>query len=357
MASNDSGERTEKATPKRRKDAREKGQVRKSAEVVTSVMLLSIFGVLKFFGGWMAGQMQGLLGGYLGGERMLDVSNAAGFTRVMTHATGAFIWAMLPVFAVAVLAALLANYIQVGILFSTKALQPKMEHLNPLSGFKRMFSLKAIYETIKALGKLIIILVIIYIQMRKNMDLFLRTTTMGMTESVPLIFNAIINACFYVCLFLAIFSVTDYVYQWFKYEKDLKMTKYEVKTEFKQMEGDPEIKAKIKQKQRQMATARMMQDVPDADVVITNPTHFAVALQYDQKKNGAPVVLAKGQDLVAQRIKEIAKEHGVEIVENKPVARALYAGCQIGGEIPGELYGAVAEILAYVYKMKNGGRS
>ncbi|MBQ9624912.1 MAG: EscU/YscU/HrcU family type III secretion system export apparatus switch protein, partial [Clostridia bacterium] len=162
--------------------------------------------------------------------------------------------------------------------------------------------------------------------------------------------------CFYISGALAIFSIVDYVYQWFKYEKDLMMSKYEVKTEFKQMEGDPQIKSRRQQKHREMAARRMMQSIPDADVVITNPTHFAVALKYDEEIKDAPIVLAKGQDLVAQRIKEIAVQYGIEIVENKEVARAIFAACEVGSEIPLELYQSVAEILAYVYKIKNGGQ-
>lgn len=350
------GEKTEKATPKRRKDAREKGQVRKSQDVITVVMLLALFSSLKFFGPNMMKQIMTFMEKVFSGSYNNTVLDAGGFTFILKEAVVTFIYAMLPIFGVAILAALVVNYVQVGFLYSTEALMPKLSRLNPASGLKRMFSIQTVYELFKSIGKLIIVGILGYMQVSKNLKTYLNLMDMGAMKASAVIFNTVINACFVITAALAVFSILDYVYQWFKYEKDLRMTKYEIKMEYKQQEGDPEIKAKIKQKQREMASQRMMQEVPGADVVITNPTHVAVAIKYDEEKTGAPIILAKGLDLVAQRIKEIAGKNKVEIYESKEIARALYAQCEIGQEIPAELYGAVAEILAYVYKMKNGGR-
>lgn len=348
------GEKTEKATPKRRREAREKGQVRKSQEVITAGMLLAIFGGLKIFGPLVIGRITDMLIYFLGGNFMETKLDAAGFTSVMANASLAFGLAMLPILGVAMLAALVVNYMQVGFLVSTQALQPKFSRLNPMEGIKRMFSIQTIYELFKSIGKLIIIGVIGVWQVMNHLKSYLSTTEMGAMVAARHMFDTILSTCFTIGIALAVFSVVDYVYQWFKYEKDLRMSKYDIKMEYKQMEGDPEIKAKIKQKQRQMASQRMMHEVPGADVVITNPTHVAVALKYDEDQGGAPTILAKGLDRVAQRIKEIAKEAKIEIVENPEVARAIFAQCELGEEIPGDLYSAVAEILAYVYKMKHG---
>lgn len=355
MPGGDDGDKTEKATPKKRQDAREKGQVKKSQEVVTACMLLGLFAIVRVLGPWMVGRMQKVMEMYLSGSSFvtLDVN---GFRTVFMTAILNFLIIMSPILAGALVVAFVANYAQIGWLFSTKALEPKFDRMNPLSGLKRMVSLESLYNMLKSIFKLIIIIVIAVVRIRKYLEMILRTMTMGVLESINPIFMAILDVCFYISGALAIFSIVDYVYQWFKYEKELMMSKYEVKTEFKQMEGDPQIKSRRQQKHREMAARRMMQSIPDADVVITNPTHFAVALKYDETVKDAPIVLAKGQDLVAQRIKEIAAQYGIEIVENKEVARALFASCEVGSEIPLELYQSVAEILAYVYKIKNGGQ-
>ncbi len=294
---------------------------------------------------------------YLGGTGFVESFNVDTFGTIFGRAIWQFALVMAPIFGVGLVIAILSNYIQVGYLFSTKAIQPKLSRMNPIEGFKKMFSLKALYELAKAAFKLIVIGVIVYMQVERNLQVILSTMHIGMEEAIASTFDIIISTAFVICIAIAVFAAIDYVYQWFKYEKDLKMTKYEVKTEFKQMEGDPQIKSKRQAIHRKLAVARMMQSVPDADVVITNPTHFAVAIKYDKKKADAPIVVALGQDRVALRIKEIAREHNVEIVENKMVARALYSACEIGSQIPLDLYQAVAEILAYVYRIKNGVRN
>lgn len=347
------GERTEKATPKKRKDARERGQVRKSQDVVTALMMLALFAVLRFMGPWMWERMAAFLSlGLTGQLNTGEVLYASDMPGLLTRAAVELGLTILPVIGVAFLIGMIGNVAQVGFLFSTKALQPKLDRLNPISGIKRLFSLHTLYSLAQSLVKVIIVGVVAYRQYVSAMESFSAMALMQPIEAVEMIWDIITGAALTICVAMLILAVIDFVYQWFKYEKDLRMTKYEVKMEYKQTEGDPQIKGKIKQKQRQMSMMRMMQSVPEADVVITNPTHYAVALKYDESRAAAPIVLAKGQDYVAQKIKETAREHGVEIVENKPVAQGLYAMCEIGSEVPFEMYQAVAEILAYVYKLR-----
>ena len=347
------GERTEQATPKRRREAREKGQVRKSQELVSALMLIIMFAALSMFGPNMWRQMRdlmrrGITMGYMGGETL----SAEGASEVLLQGTLSMARIVLPLLLVGFAGAILVNVVQVGFLFSTKALEPKFSRLNPLEGFKRMFSTRTLFELGKAIAKTALIAVIGYNLIVENAATLTRMAGESLEASIASIGQSIVNAGFRIGLVLLIIAIIDFVYQWFKYERDLRMSKYEIKMEYKQTEGDPQIKSRIRQKQRQMAMMHMMQAVPEADVVITNPTHFAVALKYDTQSAGAPVVTAKGQDYVAQRIKEIARENGVEMVENRPVAQALYKNCEIGHEIPLELYQAVAEILAYVFKRK-----
>ena len=349
------GERTEKATPKKRKDARERGQVRKSTELVTAIMLLALFGALRFLGPSIWERMGALTKSVLTGQYFSgEVLCASDIPRLLAQVSLDFAWMILPLLAVALVVGVASNLLQVGFLFSTKALQPKMNRLNPLSGLKRMFSIHTLYELAKSILKVILIGVIAYNQYLAAVDQFSASAQMAPAEAIKIIWLLITDMGLRIGIALLLLSGLDYFYQWWKYEKDLRMTKYEVKLEYKQQEGDPQVKGRIKQKQRQMAMMRMMQAVPEADVVITNPTHYAVALKYDETKAPAPLVTAKGQDFVAQKIKEVAREHGVEIVENKAVAQGLYALCEIGSEVPFELYQAVAEVLAYVYKLRKG---
>jgi len=349
------GERTEKATPKRRKEARERGQVRKSNELVTALMMLMLFGALRMLGPGMWERMANFLRAGLTGQLFMgDALEAGEVPRLFAISSMELAWIMLPLLGVAFVGAAGANLLQVGFLFSSKALAPKMDRLNPLKGLKRIFSVSTLYELLKSIVKIIIIGFVAYGRYTAAMERFGKAVWQAPTVAAEVILLLITDLGLSVGLALLIMSGLDYFYQWWRYEKDLRMTKYEIKLEYKQQEGDPQIKGRIKQKQRQIAMMRMMQAVPEADVVITNPTHYAVALKYDEGKAAAPIVTAKGQDYLAQRIKQIAKENGVELVENKSVAHGLYKMCEIGSEVPFELYQAVAEILAYVYKLKKG---
>ncbi len=351
---NSSGERTESATPKKRKDAREQGQVLKSVELITAGSLLVMFAALKALLSMVGGNVEKMTVGYLDGSRMITgLLDTAGMMGVLQNMIYTFLIIILPVVAIALVVGVGLNVMQVGFFFSTKAMGFKMERLNPAEGFKRMFSSRTAFELMKTFLKVGLVLLILYLGIKNNETAFTMLMTSGIRTAVVQGGNIILNVAMQACGMLAGIAVLDYFFQRRKFEKDLMMTKYEVKMEYKQQEGDPLIKGQIRQKQRQMAMMRMMQNVPEADVVITNPTHFAVALSYKEKDAEAPKVVAKGKDLVAQRIKEIAREHGVEIVENKELAQTIFRYCELGDLIPVSLYQAVAEILAHVFKMKN----
>jgi len=244
------------------------------------------------------------------------------------------------------------NFFQVGLNFSTEAIEVKLDKLNPINGFGRIFSKRSLVELAKSVLKIVIIGFFLYNYLKDEILTMPQFIYYDLGTSLQEIAKILFAMVFQVIAVILILAIIDFAYQKWQTTQDLKMTKQEVKDELKQSEGDPQIKGKIRQKQRQMAMARMMQEVPKADVIVTNPTHYAVALQY-HKGMVAPVVVAKGQDLVAQRIKGIAKENHVPIVENKPLARALFSSVEIGDAVPTELYQAVAEVLAYVYRLKH----
>lgn len=350
----DSGDKTEKATPKKRKKAREEGQVLQSREMTSAIVLLSLFLTLKIAGGFMYEQLylnfRVVFNDY---AKIPDLYTIQGIRKLSINVILQFVKTVAPIFVVAVIAGAASSYAQVGYLFTTKTLAFKFNRINPINGFKKIFSLRSLTELVKSILKILIIGFLGYSYLTGEAKTILKTMDMDVVSIAVYISSTAINIAIRMCIAMLILGVLDYGYQWWEYEKNLKMSKQEIKQEYKESEGNPEIKGKIKQKQRQIALRRMLQDVPKADVVITNPTHFAVAVKYDAKLADAPIVLAKGQDYMAQRIKEIAKENKVEIVENKMLARALYSTVEIGDKIPPELFQAVAEVLAFVYSLKN----
>ena len=259
---------------------------------------------------------------------------------------------VMPVMFAILLIGLAINLYQVGFMFSTEQLEFKPDKLNPINGFGRIFSKRSLVELFKSIFKIIVIGYFLYLYLKDQIPLIPQFIFFDLGQSLAEAAEIIFTMAFQVVGVIMVMAVADYAYQKWQTTQDLMMTKQEVKDEYKQTEGDPQIKGKIKQKQRQMAMQRMMSEVPKADVIVTNPTHLAVALSY-KKGMVAPVVVAKGQDLVAERIKQIARENHVIIVENKPVARALYQAVEVGGVVPAELYQAVAEIIAYVYRIKH----
>jgi flagellar biosynthetic protein FlhB len=291
---------------------------------------------------------------------MADYVNPAevGFT---SHAVSALITQMFllllknvwPFFLIGMVIAVVVGIMQVGWKVSFKPMEPKLSKFNPISGFKRIFSKESLFNLVMAVVKITLIGMIAYFSIRNKADDLFILYEISLNQAIALMGNIILNTGLRISIVYLVVGLIDYVYQKHKFSEDMKMTKQEVKDEYKNTEGDPQIKGQQRRKMQEASQRRMMQDVPKADVVITNPTHFAVALRYDADAGKAPVVVAKGEDYLALKIKEAARENNVEIVENKPLARMLYHNVDIGAEIPPELYQAVAEVLATVYRMKN----
>lgn len=354
MSSNSSGERTEKATPKKRQDARKEGQLLRSTELNTAFMLLLMFGVLQIFGGSIMRQSGKLFEQFLAvdysGVEHITVGNLRSTFITAVINLLLMIW---PFLAAGVIGGVLINVLQTGPLFLPSMLKPKFSRMSPLQGFKRMFSTRSLVEMVKSTAKIVVLAWIVYSEINGSIRDIPKMMGANALLSGKRVFSLAMSTAFKVGIALAIIALFDYIFQWWKYEKDLRMTKQEVKDEYKQIEGNPLIKGQIRKKQREIGMMRMMQSVPSADVVITNPTHYAVALQYDERKHAAPTVVAKGKDFIALKIREKAKECQIDIVENKAVAQALYFYCEVGDVIPEDMYQAVAEILAYLYRIKH----
>ncbi|WP_201713803.1 flagellar biosynthesis protein FlhB [Rossellomorea arthrocnemi] len=347
-----SGEKTEKATPKKRDDARKKGQTAKSQDVNTAIILLAVFLFLTFSASYIGDIVFDLFHQTFQEYMLMDLTENT--VQVITMDLMKEIAFLLgPIMLVALLAGLFSNYIQVGIMFTTEPLQPKLEKIDPIKGFKRIFSLRAIVELLKSILKISFVGAITFVVLWMNIDRVLSLSFKSVGDSLTTMASLTIQMGIAASLALLFLSLFDFLYQKYDFEKNIRMSKQDLKDEHKNIEGDPLIKSKIKQRQREMAMRRMMQEVPEADVVITNPTHFAIALKYDENKMDAPFVVAKGVDYLAQKIKYIANENDVVMVENRPLARSLYDSAEIGDAVPEEFFKAVAEILAYVYRIKN----
>lgn len=351
------GEKTEPATAKKLQDAREEGQVAKSREVGNAFGLIGLFLVLKVYAETVGMRFLETFGTVY--NRIPEVVKDAGarvpvvtFTTFMNNMIISMLTIVLPVFLVGVVIAFITEVIQVKWKVTTKPLKPKFSRMNPISGFKKIFSTQALFELVKSILKIFIILFVAYRTLEGDKDKLLLLYDIPFTEAIAYIGSVAINVGFTISITYLLIAFGDFVYQKHKFSEDMKMTKQEVKDEYKNIEGNPEIKGKQKQRMREASMRRMMSDLKEADVVITNPTHLAVALRYDPDRGDkAPVVVAKGEDFLAQKIKDQAKEYNIEIVENKPLARMLYANVDLGAQIPRELYQAVAEVLASLQKM------
>lgn len=352
------GEKTEPATQKKLEDARKEGKVAKSKELTAAFDLIILFLVLKIFISYVGENLIGIFT-YIYGRIAEFVSvNEAGLTSVavsslMMDLILKFLLIVLPFFLCGVVITLLVSVIQVGWKVSTKPMQPQLSKFNPINGFKRIFSKESLFNLVMAIVKIALIIYIAYTSIRNEAnDLFI-LYEIPLNQAISLIGSIIIDTGLKISLVYLVVGIADYVYQKHKFKEDMKMTKQEVKDEYKNTEGDPKVKGQQRRRMQEASQRRMMQSVPEADVVITNPTHFAAALKYDAEVSRAPVLLAKGEDYLAQKIKEVARENHIEIVENKPLARMLYHNVEVGAEIPPELYQAVAEVLAMVYHMHN----
>ncbi|MBR1849139.1 MAG: flagellar biosynthesis protein FlhB [Lachnospiraceae bacterium] len=351
------GEKTEDATPKKLNDARKEGKVAKSKEIGNGLTLLALFVVLKIFLSWIGNRLGELFAGVY--NRIPDMVQSAGNKVPESNFHHLFLLMMLrallimaPVLLVGFLVAFLSDLLQVGWHPTGKPLQPKPNKLSPISGFKRIFSINSVAELVKSIAKILLIAIVSYSYLRNQHRIFFVLLDMPVTQAILLIGQVVVDLGMRIAIVYMLIALGDFIYQKRKFANDMKMTKQEVKDEMKDQEGNPEIKGKQRQRMQEASRRRMMQRLPEADVVITNPTHYAVAIKYDPDVNEAPVVLAKGADYLAQRIKEIARENKIEIVENKPLARMLYANVDIDAEVPPELYQAVAEVLAYVYHLQ-----
>lgn len=353
------GEKTEPATQKKLNDARKEGQVAKSKEVGNGLGLLSLFLLLKFWIGSISISFLELFGGNY--NRLTEVVHMpygtvpmANIEAIIRQNMQNMLLIMAPIFLVGVFVAFFCDLVQVKWQPTMSLLQPKFSKLNPISGMKKLFfSSQAVVELIKAIAKIGLIAYIAWKYLKDKLHILFYLLDMPLILSVQEIGGIVIDLGIRISSIYMVIAFADFVYQKWKFKEDMKMTKQEVKDEYKDQEGDPEIKGKQKQRMLEAAKRRMMKALPEADVVITNPTHYAVALKYDSELYAAPIVIAKGADYLAAKIKEIAKEHDIEIYENKPLARMLYTNVEIGEQIPQELYPAVAEVLAYVYHLKD----
>jgi flagellar biosynthetic protein FlhB len=352
------GAKTEPASQKKLDDARKEGQTAKSKELVSAVSLFTLFLVLKYYVATIGSNLMEMFSEIYGSFpkiiqeyqlsqslNLLVLAVADAFKQILTIC--------LPIFVVAVIVAFLVNVIQQRWMITSKPLHPNLSKLSPLSGFKRIFSTRQLVELAKSIVMIVLVAIIVYNTLKDKYTLLFTFYRISLVEAIATIGDVIINLGMRISEVFLVVGLLDLVYQKHKFKEDMKMTKQEVKDEYKNSEGDPQIKGQIKRKMQEASRRRMMHALPQADVVITNPTHFAVALKYEADSGKAPYVLAKGADYVAFQIRDKAKEYGIEIVENKPLARLLYHNVEIGEEIPQELYQAVAEVLALVYRIKN----
>jgi len=351
------GEKTEPATSKKLTDARKKGQVAKSKEIAVGFGLLTLFLTIKFVVGLTGTGLVNVFS--LLYRKIPDLTRSvSGYVpdREITTAVGQIFWSTikicLPYMLVGVVVAFVCDLYQVKWVFSWEPFKPNFSKFNPINGIKKIFSTNSLMELLKSFLKIGLIVWLAYDTFKDDWTQLFLLYDMPMMQAVAWTGNTMINFGIKLSLLYLLISALDLIYQRHKFAEDMKMSKQEVKDEYKNLEGDPAVKSKIRQKMREASRRRMMAAVPQADVVITNPTHYAVAIRYDITKAPSPVVVAKGEGPLAARIKEIAKENDVEIVENKPLARMLYLNVDIDEQIPQELYQAVAEVLAYVYKLK-----
>jgi len=352
------GEKTEEPTTKKLDDARNEGQVAKSKEVYNAVGLLALFLIIQFYVGYIGNNLMGFFASIY--NQIPDfIHMPDGFLPVHTFRT-LFITMFLrilvlvgPIMLIAFIIAVVVDVLQVKWKVTTKPLKPKFSKLNPIKGFSKIFSVNSLVELLKSIAKIGIIAYVAYTYLLGRIDELFILYNIPLIQGIALTGDLVVQTGLRISAAYLIIALADLIYQKRKHHKDNMMTKQEVKDEFKNQEGDPQVKGKQKQRMMQASQRRMMQQLPEADVVITNPTHYAVAIKYDEDVHNAPIVLAKGADFIALKIKEAAKEHGIEIVENKPLARMLYTNVEVGEMVPPELYQAVAEVLAMVYHMKN----
>ena len=346
-------DKTEEPTAKKKKDARKKGNIAKSKEVTTAITLVSMFIIISLISNYIILEIKNFLVDLLSSSFSMNFEEGLVLNDIGSKILLSFMKIFIPVGFIIMIFGVIGNLIQSGLLLTDEGLKPQLSKLNPINGFKNMFSIKALGTLVKSIAVISVLMYIGYSFMRENFEGIMKSSDIYLPYLLNTIIELIKSLLGKICLAVVVIAVADYAYQRFTHNKDLKMTKQEVKEEYKQMEGDPQIKGKIKQRQREMSNSRMMQAVPSATAIVTNPTHISIAIKYEKGVDSTPIVVAKGADIVALKIREIAKENDIPIIENKPLARLIYKEVEIDKEIPEKMYQAVAEVLVAVYKIKN----
>ena len=348
MSSNDN--RTEKATPKKRKEAVEKGDIAKSTELNSAAVLVAALLSFGLMGSTLLDRQLTFMKHIIGHSSRIDIT-AESLPGIMGLSGQVAVMILAPLLLAVLVAGVGTSLLQTGLVLATKAIEPKLNKISPLSGVKRLFSLRSIVESIKGFLKISIVGVIAWSVLDNYQDSYRKLAHETTASILDFVFSVIFELSWKVAIAIVIVAILDYAYQRWEYERKLKMSKQEVKDESKQTEGDPKVKGRVRTRQQEMARLRMMDNVRDATAVIANPIHIAVALKYDPKSNlDAPIVVAKGKRKIAEKIKELAREHRIPIIENRPLARSLFEHSEIGMEIPVEHYQAVAEILSWIYQ-------
>jgi len=350
MSESTGQEKTEQPTARRREESLDKGQVAKSQELNSVAVLIAAMLAFKATSGIFGKTISNFVSSTYHQSSLMEITIQSIPSQVIDFMM-VFGTAVLPILGIVLFAALVSNIAQIGFVFAKKALIPDFKKISPASGIKRMFSLRSLVDLLKGILKIVILALISYAVITKHMESFLFLPHKSAPEIIGVLSSVLIELTFKIALALLVMAVADFAYQKYEHEKGLKMTKQEVRDENKQSEGNPEVKSKIKSLQMQQVRQRMMNDVPEATVVVTNPTHIAVALKYSpENSSDAPKIVAMGKNKIAERIKEIARDNGIPVIENKPLARSLFKSCEVGTEIPAAFYQAVAEILSQIYK-------
>ena len=344
-------DKTEDATPRRRTEARNEGNVPKSQDLTAALMLLAAVVGLEVLGVRVFANMRNTVQIMLSGAHTDNATRAGDLGAIGAFTVHATLAMLAPIALLVMAIGLVACIGQVGFLITGKPLVPSAKKMNPIKGIQQLFSARAGMRLVLSIGKFVLIGVVAGLVMYADMNAILHLAELDTLAAFAVSARMVLNLAFILCALLVVLAIADFAYQKWQHSQDLKMTKQEVKQEMKNMDGDPMMKQRRARVARQLAMQRMAQAVPNADVIVTNPTHYAIALRYDSKTMQAPKVIAKGADFMALRIRQIAALNGIPLVERKPLARALYAGVEIGQEVPQEHYAAVAEILAYVYRL------
>ena len=351
MAEDQFQERTEKATPRKRRKAREEGRVARSNELNSAVILCLGALALYLIGPSMISGLKAFMIQSFSDAPKISVTNDS-LAALLSNRTLSFFLILTPFLAVLAVVAYGVNVLQVGVMFTTKPLEPKADRFNLANGIKRIISVRSLVQLARDVLKLTLIGVVGYWAITGNLDTIYHLSDTSPDVIATAIGRIALTTTLQIGGVILLLAILDYAYQKYDFEKNIRMSKQDIREEMKDTEGNPQIKARVRQLQREMSRKRMMREIPEADVVVTNPTHIAVALKYNPELMDAPLVVAKGQRLIAEKIKEIARMAGVPVVENKPLARALFKMCDIGSRVPSDLYRAVAEVLAYVYRLK-----